>query len=48
MDMRMMGLATAVVTVERLAPQGEDAASVIGAIVVATGWVLTAPAIGLA
>jgi predicted metal-binding membrane protein len=48
MDLRAMAVVTAVITVERLVPDGERAARIIGAFVVTTGLVLTARATGLA
>jgi predicted metal-binding membrane protein len=44
MDLRVMALATAGITAERLAPNGEHVARAIGAIVVVAGMFLTATA----
>lgn len=46
MDLRVMALATAAVTVERLAPAGERVARVIGAVGLAVGVVMMARAVG--
>jgi predicted metal-binding membrane protein len=47
MDLRVMALVTAAITVERLAPSGERVAQAIGALVVAAGLLLVAQAAGL-
>jgi len=47
MDLRVMALVTAAITVERLAPAGERVARAIGAIVVGGGLFLIAQAAGL-
>jgi predicted metal-binding membrane protein len=47
MDLRMMALVTAAITVERLAPAGERVARALGAVVVAAGLFLIARAAGL-
>jgi hypothetical protein len=47
MDLRAMAAVTAAITVERLAPAGERVARAIGAVVVGTGWLLIARAVGL-
>ena len=47
MDLRVMALVTAAITVERLAPAGERVARAIGAIVVGGGLLLIAQAAGL-
>jgi len=44
MDLRVMALATAGITAERLAPNGKHVARAIGAIVVVAGMFLTATA----
>ena len=44
MELRMMTVVTAAITVERLAPSGERAARIIGAILIAAGIVLFARA----
>jgi predicted metal-binding membrane protein len=46
MDLRVMAVVAAAITVERLAPAGERVARVIGAVVVAAGLFLIARAIG--
>jgi predicted metal-binding membrane protein len=48
MDLRLMALLAAAITVERLAPAGQRAARAIGAVVVAAGLFLVARAAGLA
>jgi predicted metal-binding membrane protein len=48
MDLRAMALATAAITVERLAPAGDRVAQVIGAAAVGAGFFLVAQAAGLA
>ncbi|WP_266181332.1 DUF2182 domain-containing protein [Dyella humicola] len=48
MDWRAMALVTAAITAERLAPEGERVARVIGALVVAAGLLLLTRATGLA
>jgi predicted metal-binding membrane protein len=47
MDLRVMAVVTAAITVERLAPRGERVARVIGVGVVGAGLVLIARAVGL-
>ena len=47
MDLRAMALVTAAITAERLAPAREGVARAIGAVVVASGLVLTARAVAL-
>jgi predicted metal-binding membrane protein len=47
MDLRAMGVVTAAITVERLAPAGERIARAIGALVVGSGLLLIARAAGL-
>jgi predicted metal-binding membrane protein len=47
MDLRVMAVVTAAITVERLAPRGERAARVIGAGIVGGGALLIARAVGL-
>ena len=47
MDLRAMALATAAITIERLAPSGERVAQVIGAAAVGAGLFLVAHATGL-
>jgi predicted metal-binding membrane protein len=47
MDLRAMAAVTAAVTVERLAPTGERAARVVGAVAVGSGLLLIAQAAGL-
>jgi predicted metal-binding membrane protein len=47
MDLRAMAVVTAGITIERLAPNGERVARVIGAVVVGTGLFLIARAVGL-
>jgi predicted metal-binding membrane protein len=47
MDLRAMGLVTAAITVERLAPAGEYIARAMGAVVVGAGVLLIARATGL-
>ena len=47
MDLRAMGVVTAAITVERLAPAGERVARAIGVLVVGTGYFLIAQAVGL-
>jgi predicted metal-binding membrane protein len=48
MDLRVMAVVTAAITLERLAPAGERVARAIGAVVVGAGMVLIAQAAGLA
>jgi predicted metal-binding membrane protein len=48
MDLRAMVAVTAVITVERLAPEGERLARAIGAVIVAAGLVMLVRAMGLA
>jgi predicted metal-binding membrane protein len=48
MDLRVMVVVMAAITVERLAPSGERAARAIGVITVAAGLFLIAQAVGLA
>src|SRR5262245_37105066 len=48
MDLRAMAVVAAAISVERLAPAGERAARVIGALIVAAGLLLIAQAAGLA
>jgi predicted metal-binding membrane protein len=48
MDLRAMALATAAITVERLAPAGDRVAQVIGAVAVGAGLFLVAQAAALA
>jgi predicted metal-binding membrane protein len=48
MDLRVMAVVGAAITVERLAPNGVRAARVIGAVVAAVGFALIAQATGLA
>jgi len=47
MDLRVMAVVTAAITLERLAPVGERVARAIGAVVVVTGLVLIGRAVGL-
>ena len=47
MDLRAMAVVAATITVERLAPAGERAARVTGAVVVGAGLLLIARAVGL-
>jgi predicted metal-binding membrane protein len=47
MDLRVMAVVTAAITLERLAPAGERVARAIGAVMVATGLFLIARAAGL-
>ncbi|CAB3648062.1 hypothetical protein LMG24238_00924 [Paraburkholderia sediminicola] len=47
MDLRVMAVVTAAITVERLAPRGDRAARVIGAGIVGAGVLLIARAVGL-
>lgn len=47
MDLRVMAVVAAAVTIERLAPDGEHAAWVVGTVVVAAGLFLIARAAGL-
>lgn len=47
MDLRVMALVAAAITVERLAPAGERAAQAIGAVIIGTGFFLIAQATGL-
>jgi hypothetical protein len=47
MDLRVMALLTAAITVERLAPGGERGARAIGAVIVAAGLLLISQAAGL-
>jgi predicted metal-binding membrane protein len=46
MDLRAMAVVTAAITVERLAPAGDRAARVVGAVVIATGFLLIVRAAG--
>jgi predicted metal-binding membrane protein len=46
MDLRVMAIVTAAITVERLAPAGSRAAGVIGAVMVLAGLLLIARAVG--
>jgi predicted metal-binding membrane protein len=48
MDLRVMAVVTAAITIERLAPAGERVARVIGGIVIGAGGVLLARAAGFA
>jgi predicted metal-binding membrane protein len=48
MDLRVMAILTAAITVERLAPSGERVARAIGGVVVGVGLFLIARAVGLA
>lgn len=48
MDLRAMGVVTAAITAERLAPGGERVARWIGVVIVGAGLVLIARAVGLA
>jgi predicted metal-binding membrane protein len=47
MDLRVMAVVTAAITVERLAPEGERVARAIGAIIIAAGLFLTTQIAGL-
>ena len=47
MDLRAMAAITAVITVERLAPEGERVARAVGALVVVAGLVMLVRAMGL-
>jgi predicted metal-binding membrane protein len=47
MDLRVMAVVAAAITVERLAPAGEHVARAIGAVAIGTGLFLTARATGL-
>jgi len=47
MDLRVMAVVTAAITIERLAPAGERVARVIGGIVIGAGLVLLMRAVGL-
>jgi predicted metal-binding membrane protein len=47
MDLRMMAVVAAAITVERLAPAGERIAQAIGVVVVGAGLFLIARATGL-
>ena len=47
MDLRMMAVVSAAITVERVAPDGERVARGIGAVIVGTGLCLIARAAGL-
>ena len=47
MDLRAMALATAAITIERLAPAGERMARAIGAMVIGAGLFLIARAAGV-
>jgi predicted metal-binding membrane protein len=47
MDLRAMAVVAAAVTVERLAPDGERVARVLGAVIVGRGLFLIARAAGL-
>jgi predicted metal-binding membrane protein len=46
MDLRVMGIVTAAMTVERLAPNAERAARAIGVVVIAAGLVMVGRAVG--
>jgi len=48
MDLRVMAVVTAAITVERLAPAGEHVARAVGAVIVVAGLFLIARAVGLA
>jgi predicted metal-binding membrane protein len=48
MDLRVMAVVTAAITLERLAPAGERVARAVGVGIIGTGLVLVARAIGLA
>jgi predicted metal-binding membrane protein len=48
MDLRVMAVVTAAITIERLAPTGERVARAIGAIVVGAALLLITRAVGLA
>ena len=48
MDLRVMTVVTAAVTLERLAPSGQRIAHAIGAVIVAAGLLMIANAAGLA
>jgi hypothetical protein len=48
MDLRAMAVVAAAITGERLAPAGERLARVVGAVVVAAGFLLIVRAAGLA
>jgi len=47
MDLRVMAAVTAAITVERLAPAGEDVARALGAVAVGAGLLLIARAVGI-
>jgi predicted metal-binding membrane protein len=47
MDLRVMAVVTAAITVERLAPAGERVARAIGVVVVGAGLILIGQAAGL-
>jgi len=47
MDLRVMAVVTAAITVERLAPAGEGVARALGAVVIGTGLFLLARAVGM-
>ena len=47
MDLRVMAVVTAAITIERLAPAGERVARAIGVVVVGAGLLLIARATGL-
>jgi hypothetical protein len=47
MDLRVMAVVAAAITVERLAPAGEHVARAIGAVAIGVGLFLTARATGL-
>jgi predicted metal-binding membrane protein len=47
MDLRVMAIVAAAISVERLAPAGERVARVVGAVVVGAGLFLIARAAGL-
>lgn len=47
MDLRTMAAVTVAITAERLAPAGERVVRVIGAVVIGTGFILIARAVGL-
>jgi predicted metal-binding membrane protein len=48
MDLRAMGLVTAAITLERLAPSGARIARAIGIVIVGAGMVLIVKAAGIA
>ena len=47
MDLRVMAVVTAAITVERIAPAGERVAQAIGVVIVGAGLFLIAQAAGL-